>query len=39
MEIVRIPFDEAVDAVLDGRIVNGIAVSGILAARALLARD
>ena len=39
MEITRIPFADAVDAVLDGRIVNGIAVAGILAARAQPARS
>lgn len=38
MEIARMPLTEAVDAVLDGRIVNGIAVAGILAARTLLDR-
>lgn len=38
MELKRIPFTDAVDAVLDGRIINGIAVAGILAARARLAR-
>lgn len=38
MEITRMPFSDALDAVLDGRIVNGIAVAGILAARALLDR-
>ncbi|MBB1030785.1 NUDIX hydrolase [Dietzia sp. SLG310A2-38A2] len=37
MEVARMPFAEAVDAVLDGRIVNGIAVAGILAARASVA--
>ncbi|MBB1035332.1 NUDIX hydrolase [Dietzia sp. CQ4] len=37
MEVARMPFSEAVDAVLDGRIVNGIAVAGILAARASIA--
>ena len=39
MEIERMPFAEAVDAVLDGRIVNGIAVAGILAAREAIARS
>ena len=39
MEVVRMPFAEAVDAVLDGRIVNGIAVAGILAAREAIARS
>lgn len=39
MEIERMPFTDAVDAVLDGRIVNGIAVAGILAARAMTARS
>ena len=38
MEVARIPFAEAVDSVLDGRIVNGIAVAGILAARAVIDR-
>lgn len=38
MEITRMPMSEAVDAVLDGRIVNGIAVAGILAARTMLDR-
>ncbi|WP_216695070.1 NUDIX domain-containing protein [Dietzia psychralcaliphila] len=37
MEVARMPFAEAVEAVLDGRIVNGIAVAGILAARASIA--
>lgn len=36
MELSWIPMAEAVRAVLDGRIVNGIAVAGILAARVLL---
>ena len=35
MEIAWMPFAEAVDAVLDGRIVNGITVAEILAARAM----
>ena len=39
MEVFRMPLAEAVDAVLDGRIVNGIAVAGILAARTTLARS
>lgn len=39
MELSLIPLAEAVEAVLDGRIVNGIAVAGILAARTLLDRD
>ncbi|NLD84750.1 MAG: NUDIX hydrolase [Actinomycetales bacterium] len=38
MEVARIPVAEAVDAVLDGRIVNGIAVAGILAVRTMLDR-
>lgn len=38
MEVARMPFGEAVDAVLDGRIVNGIAVAGILAARTVIDR-
>ncbi|MGW8590934.1 NUDIX domain-containing protein [Dietzia sp. NPDC055343] len=38
MEVTRMPLADAVDAVLDGRIVNGIAVAGILAARTLLDR-
>lgn len=38
MEVARMPLPEAVDAVLDGRIVNGIAVSGILAATTVLGR-
>lgn len=38
MEVARMPFAEAVEAVLDGRIVNGIAVAGILAARAVIER-
>lgn len=39
MTIERMPLTEAVDAVLDGRLVNGIAVAGILAARAMTARS
>lgn len=39
MQVRQMPLTEAVDAVLDGRIVNGIAVAGILAARELLARS
>lgn len=39
MEIARVPFADAVDAVLDGRIVNGIAIAGILAARAVTDRS
>lgn len=39
METARMPFADAVDAVLDGRIVNGIAVAGILAARAVIDRS
>lgn len=38
MEITRMPLADAVDAILDGRIVNGIAVAGILAARTVLDR-
>lgn len=38
MEVARMPMADAVDAVMEGRIVNGIAVAGILAARALLDR-
>lgn len=38
MEITRMPLADAVDAILDGRIVNGIAVAGILAAWTLLDR-
>lgn len=38
MEVDRLPLDEAVSAVLDGRIVNGIAVAGILATREHLRR-
>ena len=38
MEVARMPLPEAIDAVLDGRIVNGIAVSGILAATTVLGR-
>lgn len=33
MELARVPFEEAVEMILDGRMVNGIAVAGILAAR------
>lgn len=39
MSVERMPFADAVEAVLDGRIVNGIAVAGILAARAMTARS
>ena len=39
MEVARMPFAEAVEAVLDGRIINGIAVAGILAARAVIERS
>lgn len=39
MEIARIPFAEAVDRVLDGGIVNGIAVAGVLAVHTQLARS
>ena len=37
IEQLRMPLDEAVRAVMDGRIANGIAVSGILAAAQYLA--
>lgn len=39
MEVARVPFAEAVDAVLDGGITNGIAVAGILAARTVTERS
>lgn len=39
MELTRLTLAEAVDAVLGGRIVNGIAVAGILAAREALSRS
>lgn len=39
MAVERMPLGDAVDAVLDGRIVNGIAIAGILAAREAIARS
>lgn len=38
IELVRVPLAEAVDDVLAGRITNGIAVAGLLAAREVLRR-
>jgi len=38
MELVRLPLEEAVEGILDGRVTNGIAVAGLLAAREHLAR-
>ncbi|MTD16612.1 NUDIX domain-containing protein [Nakamurella sp. YIM 132087] len=39
LEIVRVPLADAVAAVLDGRIVNGAAVAGLLAARMVLSGE
>lgn len=39
MELAWVPFEETVEMILDGRMVNGIAVAGILAAREARARS
>lgn len=39
MELAWVPVEEVVEMILDGRMVNGIAVAGVLAAREALARS